>query len=478
MTAPNAGSALSTARNSATSGLSPVAGSVRPLSPMPRTIRVENRPVIVRGADFRVLPGEEARPFPGRMTWGFASPTLHVMRGPHAPTGKHGQPSATAGVKGVDLDWPWYIPLGAAGSAVAAAVGALAQRDAFSPPSYEILVALFAVSPWLVEHLTEWAPPRVLMAIVATTGVAVLLVANPQDIDFAPFILVWMAAEAGATGNHWEGAAAVGMAVGLMIGLEVTHQFSGGSIWAAGSFAGWGMGHGMQGQMRLQAEEQARQADRLEKAATDERQRIAREVHDVIAHSLSVTMLHLTGARRALETGAAPAEAAEALRDAERLGRQAMNDIRRTVGLLAPEAAGETAPMPGVVDIPALVAEFASAGLDVTCEVEGDPAAVSLAAGLGLYRIAQESLSNIARHAPGVVATVRLDLSGDDVGLAVHNARGNGAPPLEGAPDMGGLGVRGMEERARLLGGSFRAGPADGGWVVEVRVPREPAPDE
>lgn len=392
------------------------------------------------------------------------------MKGPHPPQ------SATAGVRGVDLEWEWYIPLSAMACGVMSAVAALAQRDAFSPPTYELAVGAVAVSPWLIEHATRWAPPRLLFGLVPVAAVAVLLSAgNAPEFDFAPFILVIMASELGATGNHWEAAAVLTAVIGSLAAVDLTGNFDGTPIWGAGTVAGWGFGHAMQVQLRLQAEERARQHDLVDKATVGERQRIAREVHDVIAHSLSVTMLHLTGARHALESGADPAEAADALRDAERLGRQAMNDIRRTVGLLAPDAAGITEPMPGVADIPALVDDFSSAGLAAACEIGGDLASVSLATGLGLYRITQESLANVAKHAPAAPVTVRVDVVGGDVRLVVRNAAGNGAAPLHGAPDVGGLGLRGMEERARLLGGTFRAGPHDGGWVVEVTAPLEAA---
>src|SRR5207237_7269040 len=126
------------------------------------------------------------------------------------------------------------------------------------------------------------------------------------------------------------------------------------------------------------------------------RQRIAREIHDVVAHSLAVTMLHLTGARLALHRD--PKEAEQALLEAERLGRESLAEIRRTVGLLAPEGTGTAAPMPTAVDIPQLVREFEAAGLDVDFELTCDAHALARATGLGLYRVAQESLSKAVWH--------------------------------------------------------------------------------
>ncbi len=204
-----------------------------------------------------------------------------------------------------------------------------------------------------------------------------------------------------------------------------------------------------------------------ERAAADERQRIAREIHDVVAHSLAVTMLHLTGARLALQRD--PKEAEEALLEAERLGRESLAEIRRTVGLLAPEGTGTAAPMPAAADIPQLVREFEAAGLDVDFELTGDPCTLPAATGLGLYRVAQESLSNVVRHAPNTRTTMSLCVADEMVSLRVRNRL---ASSTRAASADGGLGVRGMRERVTLLGGELRAGPDGDWWCVDVELPR------
>ena len=135
---------------------------------------------------------------------------------------------------------------------------------------------------------------------------------------------------------------------------------------------------------RLLLAEQIRVHEALaEHAAADERRRIAREVHDAIAHSLSVTLLHVTGARRALQQDRDVDDAVEALEQAEQLGRQAMADIRRTVGLLD-DSPMKIAPEPGIDDIEVLVQDFERAGLAVTLRVDGAPRRVSGAVELGL----------------------------------------------------------------------------------------------
>jgi signal transduction histidine kinase len=162
---------------------------------------------------------------------------------------------------------------------------------------------------------------------------------------------------------------------------------------------GWLVGYLLDTQ-QLQLIEQRRAHEALaEHAAADERRRIAHEVHDVIAHSLSVTLLHVTGARRVLQQSRDVDDAVESLEQAERLGRQAMADIRRAVGLLDGGPMKIT-PEPGIDDIGVLVADFERAGLDVTVCIDGPTERVSAAVGLALYRITRESLANIAKHAP------------------------------------------------------------------------------
>jgi signal transduction histidine kinase len=231
---------------------------------------------------------------------------------------------------------------------------------------------------------------------------------------------------------------------------------------------GWDIGFILQYQQR-QLDRQAEDAGRQRRQALqEERQRIAREVHDVLAHSLSVTMLHLTAARRSLEEDADVEEAVDALRDAETAGRTAMAEIRNTVGLLG-QAADGARPSPDARDIAGLVEQFRGTGLDVTLEQRGDPAVVSAAAGLGLFRIVQESLANVAKHQPRARVGVVVELHADRQAVQVWNTLPG--PVRAASPD--GAGLVGMRQRAELLDGSFDAGPRGGLWVVEARLPRD-----
>jgi signal transduction histidine kinase len=125
--------------------------------------------------------------------------------------------------------------------------------------------------------------------------------------------------------------------------------------------------------------------------------------------------------------------------------------------------------MPAAIDIPQLVREFEAAGLDVDFELSGDPRSLPAPTGLGLYRVAQESLANVVRHAPGTHTTMSLRIGDEIVSLHVRNRLAVAGGPVSAD---GGLGVRGMQERVTLLGGELRAGPDGDSWCVDVELPR------
>jgi signal transduction histidine kinase len=373
--------------------------------------------------------------------------------------------------KANDLEWPWWMALGIAFCAVVATVAVVTQRDALEPPGWQALVGLAIISPWIAEHALGWKLPRLLFGAIVIAGVALLLT-SPTETDLAPFILVVLVAEIAGTGSVWASIPVAVAAAATLVGFDIYGDFKGSLYWCLGIAIIWDGGFAMQWQQRLLVRTREAQATRVAKAATDERQRIAREIHDVIAHSLSVTMLHLTAARHALTTDKDVNEAVDALEDAERVGRQAMSDIRRTVGLLeSPD--GDTSPMPAIDDIEKLVDDVRSTGSVVRYTLRGDPGSVTPAAGLDLYRIMQESLANAVKHASGAEVDARLDLTSDPVRLTVRNAVPAGQNTILLGPDgNGGSGLRGMRQRVELLGGHFDAGPDQAGWHVAVDLPR------
>ncbi|MGY1814382.1 sensor histidine kinase [Blastococcus sp. SYSU D00820] len=198
-------------------------------------------------------------------------------------------------------------------------------------------------------------------------------------------------------------------------------------------------------------------------AATAERARIAREMHDVVAHSLSVVIAQADGGRYAGRTD--PAAATGALEAIAATGRQALTDMRALLGVLREGPGEEYAPQPDVAAIPALVEDVRASGLDVDLLVEGEPRPLPAGPQLAAYRIVQESLTNVLKHAgPASRAWVRLHWRPDALELSVlDDGRGASAALVgAGAPD-GGQGLVGMHERARLHGGQLSAGPRGGG---------------
>jgi signal transduction histidine kinase len=210
------------------------------------------------------------------------------------------------------------------------------------------------------------------------------------------------------------------------------------------------------------------QAGLAERARSEERNRIARELHDVIAHTLTVSLLHVTSARLAVEHDLD--DAARSLAEAERLGRASLDEVRMAVGMLHQDGdPGRSSPLPGADGLPVLIEQFRSAGADAAFTVDGNVARLPATTGLALYRIVQEALTNAIKHAPGSQTAVHVAVGADEVRLAVDTA----AEPTAGTGT--GFGVLNMRERAQSLGGTCTAGPGGHGWLVRAVLPLNPS---
>lgn len=247
--------------------------------------------------------------------------------------------------------------------------------------------------------------------------------------------------------------------------------------------AAWFVGRLVHGRAQV-AERLERQTAQLERerdelaqaAVVRERARIARELHDVIAHSVSAMVIQAGAARRVLPRS--PAESAAALRNVQDVGREALGELRSTLGFLAPDDARTAGlrPAPTLAAVDELVERARAAGLPVELHIGGEPGRLPGSSDLAAYRIVQEALTNALRHAGPAHATVLLDWRKDALVIDVRDTgSGRGAHSAE-MPESG-HGLAGMRERAELAGGTLEAGPArGGGFRVRARIPRA-APD-
>jgi signal transduction histidine kinase len=242
--------------------------------------------------------------------------------------------------------------------------------------------------------------------------------------------------------------------------------------------AAWTLGMGVR-QRRAHAAALEDRATRLERereekarqAATQERLRIARELHDVVAHSLSVIGVQAGAARLVLDADPNPARAREAVAAIEATANRAIAEMRRALGILrdTEQAGAALAPLPGLGQLPALLDQVRAAGLAVELTVEGTPRPVATSIDLSLYRIVQEALTNALKHARATRAEVVVCYAADDVKLEITDD-GRGSSPS--AARSQGAGTIGMRERVALFGGELRVGPRpQGGFGVQARLP-------
>ena len=223
----------------------------------------------------------------------------------------------------------------------------------------------------------------------------------------------------------------------------------------------------------LLAQTQRSHEEQLRAARLEESTRIAREIHDVLAHTLAGLTIQLEATSTLLEQGADREAALARVRRAHELARQGLQETRRAVGALR----GDPVSVPAGVE--ALVADYrATTDAPVELTLGGDLSRVTGEAGVTVLRVLQEALTNIRKHAPGAAVSIALDAGtalGDEVVLTVDDVPASAAPgaraPEGLAASGGGYGLQGMRERAQLLAGTVSAGPSGDGWRVELRLP-------
>jgi signal transduction histidine kinase len=360
-------------------------------------------------------------------------------------------------------------------AALAIAAGGLViwQKHLLARPVPGLVLVLACVLPFAADarcpRLFRSPCPGAAAVLLVLGSATALLAYRPAAGDAAVLFFIVLAARAAAGAPPAFSVPAGVLAVILPEVVNLAGPSRTPAAAAIGTAFAWVAGAAMRGQARLTADLVAMQAAAAGHEIAAERQQLAREFHDLVAHTLSVTMLHMTAVRLSLDDGEV-GEALESLAEAQRAGREAMREMRQTVGLLgSPAPAGTETALPQASDLPELVAGYASAGLRVALDVQGDLAAVSGDTGLAVYRIAQESLANAAKHAPGSAAQVSVLVTRAELSLSVTNDICSPAPlPATGH------GIPGMAQRAALLGGTFSAGPPAAGsrqWRVQAALP-------
>ncbi|GHF29533.1 two-component sensor histidine kinase [Streptomyces morookaense] len=371
-------------------------------------------------------------------------------------------------------------------------LSALSIADGSSKgPTAAKIVAAFALCT--VIALRRRAPEKMLL-LAAAVGVGQVVTGASADVaDFAMLVIVYTVASGG---TRW--ASRFALIAGLLAPSIATlrwpepHQSVPaqviGTVFVTVPFLlAWVLGDSMRTRRAYWAQLEER-AERLEKereqqsrmAVTAERARIARELHDVVAHNVSVMVVQADGAAYVLDSS--PEQAKQALETISGTGRQALTEMRRLLGVLRTEEGsgegGEYVPQPDVEQIGDLVEQVRGAGLPVEFKVEGAPRPLPSGVELTAYRIVQEALTNTRKHGgPDVGASVQLTYFDDGLGLLVEDD-GRGAQHElyeSGGADGMGHGLIGMRERVGMVGGTLDAGPRPGGgFRISVLLPIKP----
>jgi signal transduction histidine kinase len=363
------------------------------------------------------------------------------------------------------LSYPWWVPAYSTLACIAITIAAFTQRGADAGSPVIIAALVMTLLPTLIWSVRGWLVQPWIEGVVTSVAVALYLT-HPVEPDFAPLLYLIIAGEVAATMKTWAALLLASVQIVILVVAAESGHLHSAPLYVIGVVLGADVGIALRWQMRALAAERANTAIVREQAMLAERQRLAREVHDVIGHSLSINLLHVTAARHALQQHGDVDDALESLREAEQVGRAAMGDLRRTVSVLS-SGASDTQALPGIGDVPALIEQCRSAGLHVRYETAGEWDDVGDVTGLGVYRILQESLANIAKHAPTSSATVTLAACPEGLHLSVHNTLPDGPPH----PGNDGSGLPGMAARANQLGAQLRTGVDTGGWLVDLVVP-------
>ena len=339
-----------------------------------------------------------------------------------------------------------------------------------APESHRVASAALAVAlgAAAARRSRDPLPLLGLILAVAVVALAVPMLAEPTNSGvFVFYLLAIYSAAAHTSGRRTL------VAGGMVVGLHVMAFASDGTGISADTVifytlllsTPWAAGRAVR-QRRLNDRELEQEKTRAAAAIVEERARIARELHDVVAHSISVMVLQARGGRRVLDSD--PADARDAFAVIESTGQQALDEMRRLVGMLRSD--DETlplAPQPSLKELGTLVEQVRAAGLPVHVAIEGEPQDLPPGVDLSAFRIVQEALTNALTHAGPARARVVLRYLADDLEVEISDDG-----PGSGDGSGSGYGLVGMRERVEVYGGELRAGrQPGGGYALRVRLP-------
>lgn len=371
---------------------------------------------------------------------------------------------------------------------VAAAVGALAQVETWVTAAYEPRLP-YALAALAMTLPLAWRRAAPLLTLVVALAVLIAMAAMGNPLD-AAYIMAVLILAFYSVGAHLDRLPSVtGWLVGVvLLGALIGVENRAGAGVGAGDLvfvgtivtAAWALAAALRRRTDQTAELEARAARfeqerelRARDAVADERSRIARELHDIVAHSLSIVVVQTAAVRRRLRDDL-PNEA-ETLEKVEATARDALQEMRRLLGILRTEESPVSlAPQPGMGEVARLVTQMRAAGLDVDLRVDGDPRPIPPGVDLVAYRIVQESLVNVLKHAGQARATVVASYDDQGLALAITDTGRGSDDGVDRVADDGdpGHGLIGMRERVALYGGWLESGAGhDGGFAVRARLP-------
>ena len=366
--------------------------------------------------------------------------------------------------------------------ALAAAVGTVSRTDRYRPDGFQLAVEVAAVAMLVLALVVRSRAP---LAVPASTWLATAalsfvdgrLIVGQPPISIAGMIAAVLLGTLRDVRQAVAGLAVVVVGASTVVVNDPLHSVADLFFIPVLFAVGWLVGFVLheRAQQAEAAEERAARAERERESAArvavaEERARIARELHDVVAHAVSVMVLQVGAVRHRM--GPEDEAGREALRNVEQAGRTALAEMRRLLDAMRHEADElELAPQPGLDTVSQLVEDVRAAGLDVRLEVHGDPVALPRGIDLSAYRILQEGLTNALKHARAQRADVLVRYGAAELELQV---RDDGRGPAD--PDGLGHGLVGIRERVKIFGGQMTAGPTgSGGFALTARLPLEGA---